>query len=268
VLDTVLDAVNTAGRRNVVGQLDLFGMDESEGGAGAETLTLPEVEEFSAAERMSMEREMTGLYLSGHPMDGYRDTARRLGATPIGSLLADFSGENGPERFADGQSITVAGIIGSYKTRTTKNNSMMAYVNLEDDSGFMELILFQRALDAGRQYLKENEAVVVRGRISVRDEKEPQIMVDSIRPLADPAGRQAPEAPEAPAEKKLWLRLESGDKKALRKIELLLEMFPGSDPMVLYFSDSGKRMGAQCLLHPALLRELKEMLGENNVVVK
>ena len=268
VLDTVLDAVNTAGRKNVVGQLDLFGMDESEGGAGAEPLTLPEVEEFSAAERMSMEREMTGLYLSGHPMDGYRDTARRLGATPIGSLLADFSGENGPERFADGQSITVAGIIGSYKTRTTKNNSMMAYVNLEDDSGFMELILFQRALDAGRQYLKENEAVVVRGRISVRDEKEPQIMVDSIRPLADPAGRQAPEAPEAPAEKKLWLRLESGDKKALRKIELLLEMFPGSDPMVLYFSDSGKRMGAQCLLHPALLRELKEMLGENNVVVK
>ena len=270
VLDTVLDAVNSAGRKNVVGQLDLFGMDESEGGAGAETLTLPEVEEFSAAERMSMEREMTGLYLSGHPMDGYRDTARRLGATPIGRLLADFSDENGPGRFADGQSVTVAGIIGSYKTRATKNNSMMAYVNLEDDSGFMELILFQRALDAGRQYLKENEAVVVRGRISVRDEKEPQIMVDSIRPLADPAGRQEPEETEAPAEtqRKLWLRLESGDKKALRKIELLLEMFPGSDPMVLYFSDSGKRMGAQCLLHPALLRELKELLGENNVVVK
>ena len=269
VLDTVLDSVNSAGRKNIAGQLDLFGMDIEEGGAGAETFTLPDVEEFSPAERMSMEREMTGLYLSGHPMDGWRDTVRRLGATPIGTLLGDFAGENGPERFADGQSVTVAGIIGSYKTRTTKNNSMMAYVNLEDDSGFMELILFQRALDAGRQFLKENEAVVVRGRISVRDEKEPQIMVDSIRPLSDPAGRQAPDAPPPPPpQKTLWLRLDSADKKALRKIELLLEMFPGGERMVLYFPDSGKRMGAQCVIHPALLRELGEMLGEENVVVK
>ncbi len=270
VLDAVLDSVTSAGRKNVAGQMDLFGMDADDGGAAAETMVLPDVEEFSPDELMRMEREMTGLYLSGHPMDGYRDTARRLGAVPIGTLLGDFAGENGPERFADGQSITVAGIIGSYKTRTTKNNSMMAYVTLEDDSGFMELILFQRALDAARQYLKENEAVVVRGRISVRDEKEPQIMVDSVRPLADPAGRQVPDAPapQQPQRPRLWLRLRSDDKKALRKIELLLEMFPGSDQMVVYFSDTGKRMGAQCVIHNALVRELGELLGEENVVVK
>ena len=269
VLDTVLDSVNSAGRKNVAGQLDLFGMDADDGGVTDAPLKLPEVEEFSAAELMSMEREMTGLYLSGHPMDGYRETVRRLGATPIGSILADFDGENGPERFSDGQSITVAGIVGSYKTRTTKNNSMMAYVNLEDDGGYMELIVFQRALDTGRQYLKENEAIVVRGRISVRDEKEPQIMVDSIRPLADPGAAQpdAP-APAAPARQKLYVRLKSADAKRLRRIELLLEMFPGDEQMVLYFEDSGKRLGATCVIHGALLRELREMLGEDNVVVK
>ncbi len=270
VLDTVLDSVNSAGRKNVAGQLELFGMEADDGGVADAPLKLPDVEEFSAAELMSMEREMTGLYLSGHPMDGYRETARRLGATPIGSILADFSGEAGPERFSDGQAITVAGIVGSYKTRATKNNSMMAYVNLEDDSGTMELIMFQRALDTGRQYLKENNAVVVRGRISVRDEKEPQIMVDTIRPLTDP-GAARPDADThsaLPAKQKLYVRLNSSDAKHLRRIELLLEMFPGDAQMVLFFADSGKRLGATCVIHNALLRELREMLGEENVVVK
>ena len=270
VLDTVLDSVNSAGRKNVAGQLDLFGMEADDGGVADAPLKLPDVEEFSAAELMSMEREMTGLYLSGHPMDGYRETARRLGATPIGSILADFSGEDGPERFSDGQAITVAGIVGSYKTRATKNNSMMAYVNLEDDSGTMELIMFQRALDTGRQYLKENNAIVVRGRISVRDEKEPQIMVDTIRPLTD-LGAAQPDADThsaLPAKQKLYVRLSSTDAKHLRRIELLLEMFPGDAQMVLFFADSGKRLGATCVIHKALLRELREMLGEDNVVVK
>lgn len=93
-------------------------------------------------------------------------------------------------------------------------------------------------------------------------------MVDSIRPLSDPVGRQTPGTPEPPPQKTLWLRVNSGDKKALRKIELLLEMFPGGDRMVLYFPDSGKRMGAQCVIHPALLRETREILGEDNVVVR
>ena len=270
VLDTVLDSVTAAGRKNVAGQLDLFGMDESDGGAGSAPLRLPEVEEFSASELMSMEREMTGLYLSGHPMDGYRETANRLGAVPIGAILGDFAGETGPERFADGQNITVAGIIGGYKTRTTKNNTLMAYVTLEDDSGSMELLMFQRALDTGRQYLKDNAAVLARGRISVRDEKEPQIMVDSLQPLTD-ADDGAPPAPPPepqPQRKTLWLKLSGEEPKRMRRIELLLEMFPGRDRMVLYFADSGKRLGADCVIHPALLRELRDMLGDQNVVVK
>ena len=143
VLDTVLDSVTSAGRKNVAGQMDLFGMDADNGGAAAETMVLPDVEEFSPDELMRMEREMTGLYLSGHPMDGYRDTARRLGAVPIGEVMADFAAEDGPRQFRDNQFVTLAGVIESFKTRTTKNNSLMCYVQLEDDSGAMELIVFQ-----------------------------------------------------------------------------------------------------------------------------
>lgn len=264
VMDLVIDGISSAGRKNVAGQLDLFSMDDTEETASS-TLVLPDVDEFSRRELMTMEREMTGLYLSGHPMDEYRDKVSKLGATPIGAIVGDFAGENGPERFADGQYVTIAGVVASFKKRTTKNNSMMAYVNLEDDSGTMELLAFQRALDTGGSYIYDNAALIVRGRISIRDEKEPQLMVDSIRPLSDLDPMQG--QPEK-KEKKLFIRLNSGDAKGLRKIELLLEMFMGEDQMVIYFADLQKQRTARCLVHDALIGELRELFGEENVVVK
>ncbi len=265
VLDSVLEGVNSAGRKNVIGQMDLFGLGEETGDEPRSALKMPEVEEFSRAERMSMEREMTGLYLSGHPMDDYRDKARQVGAVPLGSILSDFSRMEGPEKYADGQRVTVAGIVSSHKSRTTKNHSLMAYVTLEDDSGFLELIVFQRALDQGGAYLKDNAAILVQGRISLREEKEPQIMVDSIRPLSDLAPLSGTPAAR---ERELWLKLNSSDAKSLRKIDLLREMFIGRDTMVQYFADKHQKRTATCLIHDALVQELRELLGEQNVVVK
>ena len=74
-----------------------------------------------------MEKEVTGLYLSGHPMDAYRDTVRAQGAVPIASVLEDFAQEEGPTQFQDGQRILLAGVVAAAKTKTTKNNSLMAY---------------------------------------------------------------------------------------------------------------------------------------------
>lgn len=121
-----------------------------------------------------MEKETTGLYLSGHPMDQYRDAVRALNAPTIASILEDFSQEGGPQRFADNQRITICGVVTSSKTKTTKNNSLMAYVTVEDDTASMELLCFSRVLENCGAYLKENQAVVVRGKLSVRDEKAPR----------------------------------------------------------------------------------------------
>ena len=267
VVDSVIEGVASAGRKNVAGQLDMFGMgsDEDDEPIKRSTLTLPDVPEFTKSELMAMEREMTGLYLTGHPMDEYRAKAQKMGAVPMGSIIADFESEQGPERFADGQYVTLAGIVSAYKTRTTKNNSMMAYVTLEDDSGSLELLAFQRALDTGGGYLHDNAALLVRGRISVREERGVQVVVDSFRPLSDlaPLPGQAEKR-----DRKLYLRLDSGNAPAMRKIELLLEMFVGDDPMIIYYSDLKKQRTARCLIHDSLLRELREMLGEANVVVK
>ncbi|MBE7017162.1 MAG: DNA polymerase III subunit alpha [Ruminococcaceae bacterium] len=267
VLDSVIDGIASAGRKNIEGQFDLFGMSEEEGGVGGETLRLPEVDEFSLREKMSMEREMTGLYLSGHPMDEYRELAKKMGAVKIGAILEAHESGSGDGRYADGQYATVCGVVSSYKTRATKNNSMMAYVTLEDDSGFMELICFQKALDNGGSYIKDNAALTVRGRISVREDKEPQLMVDTIRPLAEGIGQLTSEV-KGRKEKKLYLKLNSGDEKMLRRIEIILRMFEGKDMMIQYFADIKKQRSCSCLVHPALVSELKELLGEENVVVK
>ena len=265
IAGAVLDSISQSLRDNIAGQMGLFGDAELEGNAPA-AIPIPQVEEFSPMELMAMEKETTGLYLSGHPMDGYRDAVRRIGAVPLGAVMADFAAEDGPHRFADNQNITVAGVVAAAKTRTTRSNTLMSYIQLEDDTGSMELMAFQKALDKGGIYVKENAAIIVKGRISARDEKEPQLMVDSIRPISDVDALGASVPP--PAEKKLWVKLKSQNDPELKRIQLLLTMFPGSQQMILYCQAENKRIGAKCLIHEGLVAELKERLGDANVVVK
>ena len=274
--ESLVDAIAQNKRKNLAGQFDLFG------GGGDELETAPElvlrdIPEFSRRERMAMEKETTGLYLTGHPMDEYRTLARRYQAVPLGAILSDFSQEGGPRQFSDGQKVTVAGVVESSKTRTTRNNSLMAYVMLEDDTGSMELLVFSRVLGECGSYVVENAPVVAEGRISVRDEKEPQLMCDRIRPLTEegcPAEQpERPAAAPAPAAKKgrgkLYLRLPSQRDPRWGYIRKILIMFPGEEPLRAKFTDTGEWSAPlPCQIHPILLQELREQLGEENVVVK
>ena len=110
------------------------------------------------------------------------------------------------------------------------------------------------------------------GRLSARDEKEPQLVIDTIRPITDfdntPEAVQHDEPVATKKERKLYVRLKSENDPACERIGLILVMFPGNDQMVLYFEDTKKRRGARCVIHDALVAELKEMLGDENVVVK
>src|SRR5699024_452705 len=117
--------------------------------------------------------------------------------------------------------------------------------------GSMELLVFQKAWDAGGKFVENGAAIVVRGRISVRDEKEPQLVVDGIEPMG--AAEAAPPEPSRPS--KLWVRLAGNDKRAMRRIELLQEMFPGEDRLIVYFADTGRRLAADCVAHPSLIAE-------------
>ena len=267
VYEKALDAIANSRKVNVEGQLDMFGM----GGGGntqAASIHLPDLPEYTATERMFMEKETTGLYLSGHPMNDYRGAARAAGAVPIHDILEDFAAEGGPTRYADGQNVTIAGIVTSNRTRTTKNNTLMAYVVVEDEVSSMELLCFSRTIEQCGSYMAVNTPVVVKGRLSVRDEKPPQIMCDTIYPLDTKAVPAAPEPPKAKKTATIFLRFPSMDSVAFRHIRLVMTMFEGETPVKIRLADTGKLLAGKCLNHPALLAECRQWLGEENVVVR
>jgi DNA polymerase-3 subunit alpha len=228
-------------------------------------IRIPDVPELSRRELMAMERETTGLYLSGHPMDDYRDLLRQSGASRIGEIMEDFAREDGPEQFHDEQQVTICGIVQTVKNKTTKNNSMMAYVTLEDDTASMELLVFSNVLGRCGGALTEGAAVAVQGKISIRDDKDPQLIANQIQPI---------EALEHLAKRsavmgsKLYLKVPAMGTREDRKTRAVLEMFPGKCQTVLYYADSGQKYGATCQPEDDLLQELREILGTASVVLK
>ena len=268
VYEKVMDGIANGNRANIEGQIDFFGL-------GVQTerqnsLTLPDLPEFSAQELMAMEKETTGLYLSGHPMDGYRELARASGAVQISRIMDDFAQEEGPTRFSDGQKVRLAGVVTSSKTKTTKKNTLMAYVMLEDGTGSMEMLCFTRVLEQYGSYLKEGQVISVSGTLSVRDEKAPQLMCDFARPLTGTAQAEtaADSAPQTDR-RTLYLKMPSLDCPEMEMFKKILFLFEGgSNPVRIRLADTGKLIGTTCNLQDSLIREMKARLGEENVVVK
>ena len=279
VHDKLLDSIGASRRQNVEGQLDFFGMSSGATQRRSVEMILPDIPEYAPEELMRQEKEVTGLYLSGHPMAGYRDVARRAGAVHIAAINEDFVQEGGPTSFQDEQRITVAGIVTAYRTKATRSGSLMAYATVEDDTASIELLCFSRTLEKYGRLLGEGSAVLIQGKLSVRDEKPPQILCDEVRSLTGhQSGGPGPE-PSVPERqgrpgvqvlegKVLWLRVPSKSHPALAHINRVISMFPGQTPARLVFTDTGKRMGTTCLLGKSLVEELVEALGKENVVIQ
>ena len=268
IYDTVLDSVASSRRKNVDGQMGLFDSFADDAEPVVPAVRVPELPELSRREMMAMEKETTGLYLSGHPMDDYRAMLRKMNTVPIGAIQESFSEHT--DEFRDDQIVTVAGIVQNVKMKTTKNQSMMAYVTLEDDTGAMELLTFSNALGQYGSYLHENAAVMITGRISVREDKDPQMVVNRVQPLADYTDAEvaAAQTAENAAARTRYLKVESETQPGIRKLLPILRMFPGRMRTVIYYADTGKRVGGSCMPDDWMLRELRELLGEKNVVLK
>ena len=269
VYESMMDSVSSSRRKNLEGQMGLFSMLSEEDAAAS--IPIPKKAEFPRAELMAMEKETTGIYISGHPMDDYRNYLKDTSVVPISALTGEES------QFKDEQIVSIAGIVQTVKMKMTRNNSMMAYVTVEDDTASVELIVFSNALNEHGGYLRENAPVVVVGKLSVREDKEPQIIVNRVRPMsdfADPAQRKVMEQfvpraqPARPLEGTLYLRLPTENTPLQRKVRAILNMFPGENPAVLFFADTRLRRGTRCQLRQTMLDELRNVLGEANVVLK
>ena len=261
VYESMMDSIAATRKRNLDGQMGMFAMLEPE----KARIPIPRKEELSRGELMAMEKETTGIYISGHPMDDYRESLKSTRAVPIAALLDENSG------YSDDAVVTVAGIVQTVKMKTTRNNSVMAYITVEDDTAAVEMIAFSNVLAEHGGYLRENSPVVVTGRLSMREDKDPQIVINRVRPISDYL-REKPQPVREPApipqNGTLYLRLPGEEGRLYPKIRAILNMFPGSNPAVLYFADTRRRRGTRCALAESMLRELTSVLGNENVVVK
>lgn len=264
VYESMMDAVSSTRKKNLEGQMGLFSMLSDT--PSAVSITIPHLPELPRGELMAMEKETTGIYISGHPMDAYRQKLKNTSVVPIGALLAEES------QFRDEQIVSIAGIIQTVKTKLTRSNSTMAYVTMEDDTASIEMIAFSGVLNEYGGYLKENTPVVVVGKLSLRDDKEPQVIVNRVRLISDYT-ESAPQREEQPAQEipqgsTLYLRLPNEDCREFRKIKAIVNMFPGDGQVIVFFADTRKRMGVRCMLHGSMIGELKRLLGEENVILK
>ena len=259
VFESMMDSIASSRKKNLEGQMGLFGMLEED---TATAIPIPAKPEAPKSELMAMEKETTGMYISGHPMDDYRALLKGTHVVPIASLMGEESTAK------DEQIVSVAGIVQAMKMKTTRSGSMMAYVTLEDDTAAMELLAFSNVLTQYGGYIRENTPVVITGRLSIRDEKEPQIVVNRARPMSDFANRVVEEEAPAVQSGTLYLRLATEEDKLFGKVKAILNMFPGDSTAVVYFADTKLRRGTQCALDSRMLEELRNVLGQENVVVK
>ncbi len=268
VYEKMMNAVSDTRKKNLEGQLGLFSM--LSGREAAANIVIPHMDELPRAELMAMEKETTGIYISGHPMDDYRQLLKNTSVVPISALTGEEC------RFQDEQIVSIAGIVQTIKMKMTRNNTMMAYVTIEDDTASIELIVFSNALNEHGGYLRENAPVVVVGKLSLREDKEPQIIVNRVRPMSDFTdpyvkpflNELIPQKPEPEESSTLYLRLSAEGCGEYRKVRAIVNMFPGNSLVVIFFADTRKRLAGRCLLRNSMIEELKNVLGEANVVLK
>ena len=270
-VEGILKSIETDTRRNLDGQLDLFSvMSGGEQDAAQEDrYEIRQLPEYSHAELLQQEKEVSGLYLSGHPLDAYREKSARIGSHTI----KDLTGEDA--HVTDGERVRVVCAVVKNRMMTTKSNSMMAFTSVEDLTGTMEVIVFPKVLDTFRDAIRENAVVVIDGRLSVREDEASKLLADSIVPIDsyDPTRPQngRPDPVKAAA-KRLYIRLPSRSCPQYAKVINLLGIFDGNMPVILYLEDTKQKLAAPRHLytsgHPLFFEELERLVGAENIATK
>lgn len=265
-VEGILKSVESEARRNLDGQIDLFGALDGEQESGRNVYKLPDSgEEYPYDILLQMEKEVSGLYLSGHPLDHYRPVIEKVSTCRISELV----GENA--HAYDEQNVTLVCTVVRTKTINTKAGGMMAFITVEDLSGSMEVLAFPKVLLAGSEAVHDNAVVVIKGRVSYKEDEPSKLIADSIvdveRYEADKIKTDIKSTKSG-----LWLKLSSMRSESFEETKNLLQIFEGNFPVYMYFEDTKQRMLAPkslwCTQSDLLVSELERVLGAGNVKVK
>ncbi len=296
VYESAMDATISRRKANVDGQLSLFDMAFGDAPVIAETRTLPNLPDFPARQRLAMEKEIAGVYITGHPLDDYRQTLQKL---PFSTAQLEGLEEREDHGMAmDGMFVEMGGILTEVKGKATKKGAYMGFINLEDLTGQIECLVFPKVYEKYQGMMSVDDLVVLTGKLSIREEEAPKLLVDTLIPLdmwedkpkvtvPDEPGNQhqpapgphrphrAPKQPKltdsqraANAPRKLFIQL---DRARMEEATHMLSLHPGSIPVYLHLPSE-----KMTFLMPSLqwcdgsegcLQRLRAAFGMDNVKI-
>ena len=282
----VLESLDADKRKNIEGQIGLFDLGGEE---RTDTYQMPKAEEFPQAELLAMEKEVTGMYLSGHPMAPYAGVYRRDLVARTDEIAQSAAGES--DKYSDEQYVDVLAIVSDVKRKVTKSGANMAFVTLEDIYGSIEALVFPKVLERSADLLTPGSAVKAHGRISFTEEKDPKLVCEYFSAPYSPEAMLAQGARDgqsaapagggkAPVQirgyntayRGLYLRVPSMNDPLCRKALQYVEVFDGVTDLYLYALDEKKLVRAparyRVAVNYALVAALKRLLGEENVALK
>ena len=238
VYERALDGASRARRDTLPGQLSLFQTETFEEVAPK----LPDIPEFGTRELLSLEKSVTGLYISGHPLSDYQRSLSRLAWNT--ALISEMQESPDQGLSHDGEKISLGGLIQEVKQKATRSGGLMGIVRLEDVTGSLEVLVFPKVYERLHSQLQEDRAVILTGRLSIREDEDPKLLLDSVQPLR-PDGE--PDPVDAPADdllpgNRLWLKLP--DMSALPAVQEVLRTSPGTCSVFLLISSTGQRLAA------------------------
>jgi len=274
-IDTVMACASKESDLYSGGQLDLF----SSLGGDADLSSEPDFkrcDEFSKSEQLGFEKEVSGLYFSGHPLEEYREISENIKCVKTSELYEKL--ETGLEKEIDSMSVQFLGIISYMKKKVTKSDSVMAFVELEDLYGTLEMIVFPKILEQYLDILSVGKVVFVKGRISTKDEQI-KLIPDFIE-IADKeklrnvtANNTTSQSSGGKKKKRgLFLKISKDNETKTECVKNLLSIFQGDMPVYLYHEETKEYefLGTDNLIwiNTPLTSELKGILGKDNVVIQ
>ena len=274
VHEKLIENISSDKRRNIDGQISLFGATEE---LKNPEVRYPEIKEFDKRNLLAMEKEMTGLYITGHPLDDYvkslkvqttneisevYSSSETLDTNETDEIITGIEIFNKGNSLHDNDRVIFGGILSSVNQKITRNNAIMAFLTLEDLTGSIEVIVFPKTLESVKPLCVTDSLVVVKGRLSIKEDEAPKLICESIEPL------------EKINSSKLYLRLEDSEKAKQFNLylkELLTEDRKGDTPIYFYASKENKKFRAPRDRWISLESDIKEILieklGEENVKI-
>ena len=244
VFERAMDGASRQQKSVIAGQISLFDMGTSE--VKAPPPPMPDLPEFDKKTMLQMERETTGVYISGHPLDEY---AKELASLEVNSrFLAELAERSDHGMAYDQRVVRMGGLIAEKKMKAVKSGNMMAFVQLEDLYGVTEVLVFPKVYERVSAQLQADEAVVMTGKLSVREDEDAKLLLERVAPLRgastqEELPRYVPRRQSNPAQRKLYLKLSPDQRSEVLRI---LAETPGRIPVVLVEIDGeGKKKAVQ-----------------------